>query len=154
MAEAAASGFSQSVEKIADADAATFVNEYLSRKHRDALGDGCTLAALSGDAARQPESIKQAFAAGIESQLATLAHEDGALDEIAKREPRGSTHLRMSWARSCCREPVRTTPRWRMRFWRSAAPKFSVTMIEKRIRWGQAAESDIKFGPGLRPGSG
>ena len=88
MTEAAVNGFSQSVANLAGADAAAFVNEYLSRKHRDALGNGCTLAALSGDAARQPESIKQAFAAGIESQLATLAREDSALSERAKREAR------------------------------------------------------------------
>ena len=88
MAEAAAAGFAQSVAKIAGADAAAFVKEYLSRKHRDALGDGCTFAALSGDAARQPKSIKQAFAAGIESELATLARDDSALSESAKREAR------------------------------------------------------------------
>ena len=88
MAEAAASGFSQSAANIAGADTTTFVNEYLSRKHRDALGNGCTLAALSGDAPRQPESIKEAFAAGIESQLATLEREDSAADEISKREAR------------------------------------------------------------------
>jgi TetR/AcrR family transcriptional repressor of nem operon len=88
MAEAAANGFSQSVANLVGADAAMFVNEYLSRKHRDSLGNGCTLAALSGDAARQPESIKKAFATGIESQLATLAREDGALDKRAKREAR------------------------------------------------------------------
>src|SRR5438445_12424742 len=50
MAEAAASGFAQSAANIAGADAATFVNEYLSRKHRDERGNGCTFAALSGDA--------------------------------------------------------------------------------------------------------
>ncbi len=88
MAEAAASGFSQSVANIAGVDAAAFIKEYVSRKHRDALGNGCTLAALSGDAARQPESIKEAFAAGIESQLATLEREDGAMGKIAKREAR------------------------------------------------------------------
>lgn len=90
IAEAAASGFSQSVAKSVGADAVTIVNEYLSRKHRDELGDGCTLAALSGDAARQPESIKQAFAAGIETQLATLEREDGAMGTIAKREARAT----------------------------------------------------------------
>lgn len=88
MAEAAAIGFSQSAANLAGADAAAFVKEYLSRKHRDSLGTGCTLAALSGDAARQPELIKQAFAAGIESQLDTLAREDSALRESAKREAR------------------------------------------------------------------
>lgn len=88
MAEAAASGFSQSAANISGVDAAAFVKEYLSRPHRDARGHGCTFAALSGDAARQPESIKQAFAAGIESELATLAREDSALGEDAKREAR------------------------------------------------------------------
>ncbi len=88
MAEAATSGFSQSVANLVGVDTATFVNEYLSRKHRDALGNGCTLAALSGDAARQPESVKETFAAGIESQLATFDREGGAADEIAKREAR------------------------------------------------------------------
>ncbi len=88
MAEAAAIGFAQSAANLAGADGAAFVNEYLSRKHRDALGNGCTLAALSGDAARQPEAIKQAFAAGIESELATLAREDSALGESEKREAR------------------------------------------------------------------
>ena len=88
MAEAAASGFSRAVAYLSGVDAAQYVTEYLSRPHRDALGEGCTLAALSADAARQPELIKKAFAAGIESQLATVAREDGALDEIAKREAR------------------------------------------------------------------
>jgi len=88
MAEAAASGFAQSAANIEGADAATFVNEYLSRKHRDERGNGCTFAALSGDAARQPESIKQTFAAAIESELATRAREDSALSDGAKREAR------------------------------------------------------------------
>src|SRR5689334_5960391 len=60
MAEAAASSFSQAAANLAGVDAVAFVNEYLSRKHREALGNGCTLAALSGDAARQPASIKKA----------------------------------------------------------------------------------------------
>jgi TetR/AcrR family transcriptional repressor of nem operon len=88
MAEAAASSFSQSTSDIAGADGAAFVKEYLSRKHRDAPGNGCTLAALSGDAARQPKAIKQAFAAGIESQLAILAREDGAVGASAQRNAR------------------------------------------------------------------
>jgi TetR/AcrR family transcriptional repressor of nem operon len=90
MAEAAASGFSQSAANVSGIDAATLVKEYLSRKHRDARANGCTFAALSGDAARQPESIKQAFAAGIESELATRAREDSGLSESAKREARAN----------------------------------------------------------------
>lgn len=88
MAEAATVGFSQSAANLAGADGATFVKEYLSRPHRDSRGGGCTLAALSGDAARQPELIKKAFAAGIERELETLAREDGALGKVAKREAR------------------------------------------------------------------
>jgi TetR/AcrR family transcriptional repressor of nem operon len=42
------------------------------------MGKACTLAALSGDAARQPESVKKTFAAGIESQLAALEREAAA----------------------------------------------------------------------------
>ena len=88
MAEAAVSGFSQSAAHAAGFDVVAFVKEYVSRKHRDAPGHGCTLAALCGDAARQPEPIKEAFAAGIESQLATLEREDGDLGKAAKREAR------------------------------------------------------------------
>ncbi len=88
MAEAAERSFAQAVANLAGVDAAAFVREYLSRPHRDAFGSGCTLAALSGDAARQPALIKQAFAAGIESELATLASQDVALSESDKRAAR------------------------------------------------------------------
>jgi TetR/AcrR family transcriptional regulator, transcriptional repressor for nem operon len=88
MAEAAALSFSQTLANLAGVDAAQFVEEYLSRSHRDALATGCTLAALSGDAARQPESIKKAFADGIEDQLAILASEEGDLSKSAKRAAR------------------------------------------------------------------
>jgi TetR/AcrR family transcriptional repressor of nem operon len=88
MAEAAASSLSRAVANLAGVDAAQFVAEYLARPHRDSLGAGCTLAALSGDAARQPEAIKQAFAAGIEKQLAILARDEGSLSVSAKRAAR------------------------------------------------------------------
>jgi TetR/AcrR family transcriptional repressor of nem operon len=88
MAEAAACGFSQSTAKTADLDPTAILQEYLSREHRDALGTGCTLAALSGDAARQPESVRKTFAAGIESQLATLESEAAAAGENAAHEAR------------------------------------------------------------------
>jgi TetR/AcrR family transcriptional repressor of nem operon len=52
-----------------------FVRLYLSREHRDTRATGCTLAALGGDAARQPEAIRATFAVGIESLLAALIRE-------------------------------------------------------------------------------
>ena len=88
MVEAAGVGFSRAVGYLAGVDATRYIKEYLSRPHRDSRGDGCTLSALSGDAARQPKAIKQAFADGIEDQLEILAREDGALSESVKREAR------------------------------------------------------------------
>ncbi len=90
MAEAARCGFQQGTAKAEGFDAQAFVSYYLSRAHRDDRADGCTMAALSGDAARQPESTKEAFAAGVESMLGTLANrsgelEGGTLDSRARR---------------------------------------------------------------------
>lgn len=72
MAEASASGLAQTAARAEGVDAAGFVEQYVSGEHRDGRGDGCTIAALSGDAARQHEDIKTEFAAGIEKLLATL----------------------------------------------------------------------------------
>ncbi len=88
MVEAAACGFSQSAANTAGSDPTTILTRYLSRKHRDALGQGCTLAALSGDAARQPASVRKTFADGIERQLATLEREATARDGSASRDAR------------------------------------------------------------------
>jgi TetR/AcrR family transcriptional repressor of nem operon len=81
LAEAATCGFAQSAAKAEGVDAAEVVKQYLSREHRDARGEGCTMAALCADAARQPDSIKMTFATGVESLLANLANQCGAPDE-------------------------------------------------------------------------
>ena len=72
MAEASASGLSQIAARTEGLGPAEFVESYVSREHRDGRGDGCTIAALSGDAARQPADIKGEFAAGIENLLTAL----------------------------------------------------------------------------------
>jgi TetR/AcrR family transcriptional repressor of nem operon len=72
MAEASASGLSQIAARAEGVGPAEFVESYVSREHRDGRGDGCTIAALSGDAARQPAGIKGEFAAGIEQLLTAL----------------------------------------------------------------------------------
>lgn len=72
MAESAACGMAQTAGRTAGLDLAEFVRLYLSRAHRDNRSDGCTLASLGGDAARQPEAVRAAFAAGIESLLGAL----------------------------------------------------------------------------------
>ena len=72
MAESAACGIGQTVALTSSLDLPEFVRRYLSRQHRDTRAAGCTMAALGGDAARQPEAVRAAFAAGIESVLAAL----------------------------------------------------------------------------------
>jgi len=80
MAESSACSLAQTAALSAGADTAEFVRLYLSRAHRDTRATGCTMAALSGDAARQPEAVRATFAAGIENLLTALIHERQPLD--------------------------------------------------------------------------
>ncbi|WP_280155752.1 TetR/AcrR family transcriptional regulator [Piscinibacter sp. XHJ-5] len=74
IAESTACGMAQTAALTGDgADPAEFVRQYLSREHRDSRATGCTMAALGGDAARQPDSVRAAFATGIESLIAALS---------------------------------------------------------------------------------
>jgi len=91
MAEAAACSFVRSAQQSAEVDINDFVKQYLSREHRDAPGQGCTMAALCTDAGRQSEVIKQTFADGIEHHLATLADKDAHLSETEKQAARANT---------------------------------------------------------------
>jgi TetR/AcrR family transcriptional regulator, transcriptional repressor for nem operon len=49
------------------------VGFYLSTEHRDAVADGCVLAALASDAARGSAKLKASFELGIEHYLELLA---------------------------------------------------------------------------------
>ncbi|WP_293877539.1 MULTISPECIES: TetR/AcrR family transcriptional regulator [unclassified Sphingomonas] len=69
MAEAAASGVAQILDQAGSGDIRQFIDFYTSREHRDGRGAGCTMAALSGDAARQSGHLKATFADGIERIL-------------------------------------------------------------------------------------
>jgi TetR/AcrR family transcriptional repressor of nem operon len=88
MAESAACGMAQTAALTAGVNLPAFVRGYVSRKHRDARASGCTMAALSGDAARQPETVRSTFAAGIESLLAELGREGDALHAADRRQAR------------------------------------------------------------------
>lgn len=73
MAESTAGGIAQSAaltEGVVDAE--DFIKRYLSREHRDNRATGCTMAALGGDAARQSETVRIAFAEGVEILVAQL----------------------------------------------------------------------------------
>jgi len=52
---------------------ARFVDRYLSTRHRDDPGGGCTMTALAGDASRQAAEVQESFAAGIRAVLDLLA---------------------------------------------------------------------------------
>ncbi|UCJ18847.1 TetR/AcrR family transcriptional regulator [Pseudomonas sp. MM211] len=86
MAESAACGISKTLERSSGVDAAAFFNFYVSRQHRDERGSGCTMAALGGDATRQPDEIKAIFAQGIEGMLATLDHEGDTQGQDARAQ--------------------------------------------------------------------
>ncbi|UOB08037.1 TetR/AcrR family transcriptional regulator [Streptomyces sp. HP-A2021] len=88
MAEASASGLSQTVARTEGLDPAEFVERYVSREHRDGRGDGCTIAALGGDAARQPADIKTEFAAGIENLLTALQSQSDTPGDAEQRAAR------------------------------------------------------------------
>ena len=88
MAEATACGIAQTTALSEGVDAPTFVRHYLSREHRDGRGTGCTMAALGGDAARQPELVRVAFADGVEHLVATLSQQNGASDAAGTAQAR------------------------------------------------------------------
>lgn len=85
MAEASACGFAQTIASSESADIATLIQNYLSREHRDARATGCTIAALAGDAARQPEVVQAAFAQGIEDVLTVLSKVSFSQDGKSER---------------------------------------------------------------------
>lgn len=88
MAEASASGLSQTAARTEGLDPVEFVERYVSREHRDGRGDGCAIAALGGDAARQPANIKTEFAAGIESLLTALQAQSDTPGDADQRAAR------------------------------------------------------------------
>lgn len=81
IAEATACGIGQTTALAGGADPAEFVRQYVSRAHRDGRADGCTMAALGGDAARQPESVRTAFVDGIEGLVAGMSQQ-GSLSGV------------------------------------------------------------------------
>ncbi len=75
MAESATCGIAQTIALTGGVDASEFIKHYLSREHRDDRATGCTVAALGGDAARQPEAVRIAFAEGVENLVAALSQQ-------------------------------------------------------------------------------
>ena len=52
---------------------AGFVAAYLEPGHRDSPGNGCVVAALGADVARQPKTVRAAFTGALKDSLETMA---------------------------------------------------------------------------------
>lgn len=52
---------------------AEYVASYLSERHRDSPGGGCAVAALGGEVARQGESVRKTYTAGVSAMAKRLA---------------------------------------------------------------------------------
>jgi TetR/AcrR family transcriptional repressor of nem operon len=91
MTEASANSLSRSLASAEALDVQGFIDVYVSRAHRDDRSSGCTMAALCGDAARQPDALKAAFADGIERTLQTL----GSKYPAAPDAPPGDARVKM-----------------------------------------------------------
>jgi len=50
-----------------------YINFYLSRRHRDARGAGCPMAALASDLPRLDDAARARFAAGVQELVAIIA---------------------------------------------------------------------------------
>src|SRR5688572_11316380 len=81
IAEASAKGFGDTAARYAEFDAADAIDAYVSRAHRDARGQGCPAAALSGEAARLPDETRSVFGDGIAGLV------DGLASGIAASHP-------------------------------------------------------------------
>ena len=73
IAQACAHGLGENARRQSARDLGAFLDSYLSRAHRDAPGQGCLAAALSGDAARQPDETRAAFAGWVEDTVERFA---------------------------------------------------------------------------------
>ena len=72
IAEASAKGFVETSKRYAGYDVGDVIDAYISRTHRDARGQGCPAAALSGEAARLPEDTRAVFGQGIAGLVEAL----------------------------------------------------------------------------------
>jgi len=80
-AEAVGAGLAEVVDELLGAtndtaptrDLAAVIARYLSAGHRDDVAGGCVLPALAGEIRREPESVRRAFTAELDSFFARLA---------------------------------------------------------------------------------
>ena len=80
--ESVSSRWSEAIAASPDDPLGAVIAFYLSMDHREEKMDGCPVAALGSDAARQSSDVKASFETGIKAYLETLGRMiDGADDE-------------------------------------------------------------------------
>ena len=102
MAEALARALGQSRELWAkraashpDEPLAALARMYLTPRHRDDPGNGCVMAALATDSARQGPAVRQAFIDGLRSSIAFLTGLVTGTTAAARRRKAMATYA--SW---------------------------------------------------------
>ena len=83
-----------------------YVDFYLSKKHRDARGAGCPMAALASEAPRLDEAAREQFAAGARRLTRALAEKLAALDGAEGKRSREAEATLETSARSIVAELV------------------------------------------------
>lgn len=69
-AEALTHSFAKNAESLGRAeDFKSYVSQYLSKEHRDALAEGCAVAALGCEMSRSSEAVRNSFTAGVRAML-------------------------------------------------------------------------------------
>ena len=68
-----AANWARVVAKASDHPYAALLQHYLTPRHRDEPGRGCSFAALSNDAARSGKTVRNAFTEGLEPLIDILA---------------------------------------------------------------------------------
>ncbi|GLU33830.1 TetR family transcriptional regulator [Trinickia caryophylli] len=68
-----------------EADLVRYAARYLSPAHRDNVAQGCPIAALGAEAARQTPGTRAALAAGLKNQIERFAREMSEADPAAAR---------------------------------------------------------------------
>ena len=83
-----------------------YVDFYLSKKHRDARGAGCPMAALASEAPRMDDAAREQFAAGARRLTRRLAEKLAALDGADSTPSREAEAALETRARSVVAELV------------------------------------------------
>jgi TetR/AcrR family transcriptional regulator, transcriptional repressor for nem operon len=79
-------GWAERVSRSPNPTLKAVVKKYLTPLHRDNAAEGCLLAALASDAARQPRSVRRVFTDGVKARLDALRTLVPGRSETARRK--------------------------------------------------------------------